>query len=156
MLIGFRFYAVLLFVISICCSMACSRHRPYMRTGFYMLSDASKGESVQKYRTSEFYFLNRTPFAGSEHIQKAYLQRDTISDRVVTELNMEYDSIGTIELMKMTGNKAYPQLAVIVANRLIYVFENEQKIITGKMRIILEGYEDRELTGMLNSVQHGK
>ena len=68
-------------------------------------------------------------------------------------MSLEFDAQGTEDLKDGTGNPQHPKIAVVIANKLLYVVDNDAKIETGRMQILLEGYSDQQLNRIKESIQ---
>jgi hypothetical protein len=67
---------------------------------------------------------------------------------------MELDEKGTQIFKDITGNPLYPNIAIVVANRLLYVVEVQSQIATGKTDILLEGYSKKEMQAMVDAINN--
>ena len=121
----------------------------YVRTGFYFLSDSSDAVKMRKEQSTKIYPIAKTPFASVDHIIKVDVHRTETSD---VELCMTFDELGTFDLQNGTGDPAHPKIAVVIANRLIYVVENSAQIKTGIMCTILVDYSRQEIADMVRSI----
>jgi sulfur transfer protein SufE len=54
------------------------------------------------------------------------------------------------------GAQILSLIAVVIANKLLYVVDNDAKIETGRMQILLEGYSDQQLNRIKESIQAKK
>ena len=124
----------------------------YMPTGFYFLVEKGKGISMREEKSDEIYTISPLPFASVENISKTKLEKKHLKDEHFTDLCLTFDDKGTEDLAKGTGNPLHPKIAVIVANRLLYVAENTMSIKTGIMHVVLIGYSQKEMEKMLNSI----
>lgn len=124
----------------------------YMVTGFYFLAEKGKGINMRKDKSDEIYAISRLPFASVENVSKAKLETTHLKDGDYTGLCMTFDNKGTKDLEEGTGNPLHPKIAVVVANRLLYVVENKTSIKTGIMCLGLAGYSEKEMEEMRNSV----
>ncbi len=96
------------------------------------------------------------PFASVVNIKKATLQKTESRYGDFTELCLVFDNKGTKDLAEGTGNALHPKIAVIVANKLLYVVDNTYSIKTGIMYIGLKGYSEKEMKAMLAAVNNKK
>jgi hypothetical protein len=124
----------------------------YMATGFYFLADEGKEVSMRKDKSEEIYPISRLPFASVENISNTKLETTHLKDVDYTSLCITFDSKGTKDLAEGTGNPLHSKIAVVVANRLLYVVENTTSIKTGVMCLELVGYSEKEIEEMRNSV----
>jgi len=67
---------------------------------------------------------------------------------------LTFDDQGTKDIEEGTGNSMHPKIAVVIANKLLYVVENTSKIKTGIMCIALIGYSEQEMEAMRHSVEN--
>lgn len=123
-----------------------------METGFYFLEEGSRGVRVRKEHSNDMYSLNYLPFASVKNVIKARLFRRRIAGEIYPELNMQFDKKGTKDIQEGTSNSLHAQVAVVVADRLLYVVDNGADIKTGEMLILLEGYSETEMAEMMNTV----
>lgn len=142
------------FNISICNSLI--NDSPYVATGFYSLVDKGQGITMHKDHSNETYSISKHPFASAKNILRAVAQKNTIQGQVTFGVTIVFDNQGTKELEQGTGNPLYPYVAVVIANRLIYVVENASKIRTGVMQVVLVGYTEREVNEMIAAVNQNK
>ena len=119
----------------------------YMPTGFYFVAEKGKGINMRLEKSDEIYTISPLPFAAVENIWKTKLEK-MLKDGDYTELCLTFDAKGTEDLAKGTGNPLYPKIAVIIANRLLYVVENTTSIKTGIMCVALVGYSEQEMENM--------
>lgn len=124
----------------------------YMPTGFYYLADGKDGIRMHKYRTEDRYTLAPTPFAGVTHITDVKLVQTPNENGVYNELCLTFDSVGTKELAAGTGNPLHPQIAAVVANKLLFVVKNEVSIKTGIMYVGLVDFTDTEMEEIRKAV----
>lgn len=122
-------------------------------TGFYFLeSDINNGVKIKKEGSNENYILSKTAFASVNNIIETKLVKTKLSQGDYTELCMKYDEKGTKDLAEGTGNILYPQIAVVVAGKLLYVIDNTSKIKTGVMCVGLIGYSQEEMQAIKTAV----
>ncbi|SRR5258706_8446714 len=126
----------------------------YVQTGFYFLSKTQDGIRMRKENSNEIYTITRVPFASASNIIKTELKRTKLKDGIYTELCMVFDAKGTKDLDKGTGNPLHPKIAVVIANKLMYVVDNSVNIKTGVMCIGLVGYSEQEMEAMQKVVDH--
>jgi hypothetical protein len=130
--------------------------RDSLRTGFYFLSSSLTGANKKKEQSENIYRLETTPFASVENIISTKLERTKTDHGTYTELCMTFDSTVRSKLADGTGNSLHPQIAVIINNKLLYVVDNNAKIITGVMCVGLVGYSEKEMQGMKEAVDEKK
>lgn len=128
----------------------------YMPTGFYYLADGKEGIRMHKYRSEDRYTFAPTPFAGVTHITDVKLVQTPIKNGVYNELCLTFDSVGTKDLAAGTGNPLHPQIAAVVANKLLFVVKNEVSIKTGIMYVGLVDFTDTEMEEIRKSVLSGR
>ena len=126
----------------------------YMRTGFYFLAEKSEGIDMRLENSNEIYTLSRLPFASVKNVSEANLEKSHLDGKDYMELIMTLDKKGTNDLEKGTGNPLHPKIAVVVANRLLYVLENATSVKSGIMSVLLDGYSGQEMEAMLDSVKN--
>ena len=128
----------------------------YMPTGFYYLADKENGVKMLKEQSKEVYNITPTPFVSVENIMRVNLVKTKLESGISTSINMVMDKKGTKDLKEGTGNFAYPYIAVVIANKLLYVVENHYKFETGVMSIILVNYSEKEIEEMLAAIKNKK
>ncbi|MFC0515988.1 hypothetical protein ACFFGT_17330 [Mucilaginibacter angelicae] len=124
----------------------------YMPTGFYFLAEKGNGISMREEKSDEIYTISPLPFASVKNISKVKFEKVQLQEGGYTNLCMTFDDTGTKDLAKGTGNPLYPKIAVIIANKLLYVVENRTSIKTGIMCVALLGYSEKEMDEMRNSI----
>ncbi len=60
-------------------------------------------------------------------------------------LTLDFDEKETQDYIKATGNPSYPFMAVVIANRLLYVVENKEKMTNGNVTILIDGYTKKRI-----------
>jgi hypothetical protein len=120
----------------------------YMSTGFYFLAEKGKGVNMRRERSDEIYTISPLPFASVENLSKTELKKKHLKDGDYTELCMMFNNKGTKDLAEGTGNPLHPNIAIIIANKLLYVVENTTSIKTGVMCVGLVGYSEQEMKKM--------
>ena len=125
-----------------------------MPTGFYYLADSLEGIKMRKRGSHEVYTIAPAAFASVKNIVNTKLKKTYTDKGVYAELCMTFDSKGTNDLADGTGNVLHPQIAVVVANQLLFVVNNTAKIKTGVMNVYLDGYTDPELKALQDAVEH--
>ena len=125
----------------------------YLETGFYDVRDQRTGVRIHKEHSNEIYYLNSTPFASVNNVVKARLLRHRLNGSVIPILDLTFDERGT-KALKGIGTPVHPSIAVVVANKLLYVITYAEAIQKGEMLILLEDYSDNDIESMLNSVLH--
>jgi len=126
----------------------------YMPTGFYFLVPESKGINKRVEKSETAYTIASSPFASVKNISKVKLETTHLKGTFDTELCLTFDEKGTKDLEEGTGNPMHPKIAVVIANKLLYVVENTSKIKTGIMCIALIGYSEQEMETMRHSVEN--
>ena len=130
--------------------------KEYVPTGYYLLADGLDGIKMRKEQSTEVYSIAKTPIVAVENIVHCSIQHDTTDNGIESSLNMEFDEKGTQKFKDVTGNPLYPHIAIVVANRLLYVVEVQGQISTGKNRILLDGYSKEEMEAMVDAVNKRK
>lgn len=130
--------------------------KEYVATGYYLLTDNLDGIKMRKAQSDQVYSVAKKPFVSVDNILHCSLQIDTIEDAIEGSINMGFDEKGTQNFKDITGNPLHPYIAVVVANRLLYVVENQQKITTGKTRILIDGYSKEEMQAMVDEIKKKK
>ncbi len=128
----------------------------YVPTGLYFLADKEQGMKMRKDHSNEDYNISPKPFVSVKNILRANAQKNIIEGRVTYGVTLVLDNQGTKDLEEATGNSSYPYIAIIMANRLLYVVENTSKIKTGLMQIILVDYTENEVDEMVNAITQKK
>ncbi len=127
----------------------------YMPTGFYFLADSSTGIKMRVRGSDNVYTIAPNAFASVKNIIKAELIISPDEKELHTSLRMAFDAKGTNELKEGTSSfLLHPKIAVIVANQLLYVVDNNAKITTGVMFVELMDYSDLEMKALQNQVEH--
>lgn len=126
--------------------------KEYVATGYYLLADNIDGIRMRKEQSNEVYSIAKKPFVAVGNIMHCRLQYDTTEAGIETTLNMEFDEEGTQSFKNVTGNPLYPNIAIVVANRLLYVVEVQGEISTGKTRTFLDGYSKEGMESMVDAV----
>jgi preprotein translocase subunit SecD len=124
----------------------------YVATGFYFLAAGDSGIKMRKDFSNKIYTLADKPFIGVNNIKYARVQKNKDEQGVYSFLNMVLDDQGTRKFKEVTGNPAYPFIAIVIANRLLYVVENKANITTGIMNIIVNEYSEKELKELLVAI----
>ena len=124
----------------------------YLPTGFYFLSGEADGVKIRMEHSDKVFTLAKKPFASVNNIRKTELKKIPLPEGIITELCLTFDSKGTEDIEINTGNPLHPKMAVIIANKLLYVVDNNVKIKTGVMCIILDGYSEQEMIAMKEAV----
>ncbi|HEX8023036.1 hypothetical protein [Mucilaginibacter sp.] len=124
----------------------------YMPTGFYFLAEKGKGISMREEKSDDIYTISPLPFASVKNISKVKFEKVQLQQGAYTNLCMTFDDTGTKDLAKGTGNPLHPKIAVIIANKLLYVVENGTSIKTGIMCVVLLGYSEKEMEEMRNAI----
>ena len=128
--------------------------KTYMPTGFYYLTDKKDGVKMLKEQSNEVYKISRTPFVAVDNILRASLVKTKLESGISSSIQMVMNNKGTRDLKQGTGNFAHPYIAVVIANRLLYVVENNYKTETGIMTIILANYPEKVMEEMLDAIRH--
>lgn len=126
-----------------------SNNNTYMPTGFYFLADSSGGVKMRIRGSNEIYTIAPGAFASVKNIISVKLKKTPID----TALVMTFDPKGTNDLKEGTGKLFHPKMAVVVANQLLYVVDNNANITAGVVHVQLLGYSDREMKALKNEVE---
>jgi hypothetical protein len=126
----------------------------YMPTGFYFLAENGKGINMRLERSDDVYAISPSAFASVEDLSQTKLEKTHLEGGDYTELCMTFNSKGTKDLAEGTGNPLHLKIAVVVANRLLYIVENTTSIKTGVMCVGLTGYSEKEMEEMKTSVDN--
>src|SRR5688500_8847520 len=105
----------------------------YVFTGFYFLADEGQGIKMQKDHSDEVYNISKNPFVSIKNILRATAQKNVIQGRDTYGVTIVLDNPGTKDLEQGTGDPSHPYIAVVIANRLLYIVENTSQIKTGIM-----------------------
>jgi len=124
----------------------------YVFTGFYFLSDSGDRIKMRKDHSDEDYEISQKPFVSIKNILRATAQKNVFEGRDTYGMTIVLDNSGTKDLQQVTGNSEHPYIAVVIANRLLYVVENTSKIKTGIMQIILVDYTEKEVNDMMDAI----
>lgn len=126
--------------------------KQYVPTGFYLLADDLDGVKMRKEQSNEVYSIAKTPFVAVDNIIHCNLQHDTTQNGIESSIQIELDEKGTKSFKDVTGNPLHPNIAIVIANRLLYVVEVQDQISTGKTTILLDGYSKEEMGAMVDAV----
>jgi preprotein translocase subunit SecD len=113
----------------------------YLRTGFYYLADGEDG-IVKKCESDEkIYTLSKTPFASVDDVSDTELKWEKIEGKTYPELCLHFNEKGKQALAEGTGNPLHPQIAAVIAGKLLYVVDNrpESKTTGGTMCVYIIG-----------------
>ena len=124
----------------------------YVFTGFYFLAEQGQGIKIKRDRSDEFYNISKTPFVSVKNVLRAIPQKNVIQGRDTYALTIVLDNQGTSDLEKGTGNRSQQHIAVVIANRLLYVVENTTQIKTGIMQLHLLDYSEKEVNDMVSAI----
>lgn len=124
----------------------------YLHTGFYFLSGEADGVKIRMEHSDKVFSLAKKPFASVYNIRQTELKKIPLAEGIITQLCLTFDSKGTEDIEINTGNPLHPKMAVIIANKLLYVVDNNFKIKTGVMCVILDGYSEQEMIAMREAV----
>ena len=124
----------------------------YMYTGYYFLTEGPGGVNMKKENSDEIYTISKVPFASVNNIVKAELEQNKLDGKTYNNLCMTFDAEGTKDLEEGTGNPRHPQIAIVIANKLLYVVDNNVNFTTGMMCVALVGYFKMEMEMMLQAV----
>ena len=113
----------------------------YLRTGFYYLAAGSDGIGKKCEGDDQVYSLAKIPFVSVDNVSQCNIKMEKIENKVYPNLCLQFDKKGTTDLKEGTGNPLHPQIAVVIAGKLIYVVQNrpESNITTGNVCIIIMG-----------------
>ncbi|MDO6432757.1 hypothetical protein Q4E93_19275 [Flavitalea sp. BT771] len=128
----------------------------YMRTGFYYLAPSQDGVKMREENTNNFFSIARTPFASVDNISSAKVQKEDYNGKTITSLCLTFDAKGTRDLQDGTGDPAHPKLALVIANKLLYVVDNSAKISKGVMNIMLDDYSEKDIQSMEKAIHENK
>jgi len=126
----------------------------YVRTGFYFLTDIGKAIKMHMDHSNQDFYISQKPFVSVKNILRVNAQKNIIDGRTTWGVTLVLDNQGTKDLEEATGNSIYPKIAIVMANRLLYVVENSSKIKTGIMQIILIDYNQNEVDEMVNAISN--
>lgn len=126
--------------------------KEYIATGYYLLADNLDGIKMRKEQSNEVYSIAKKPFLSVDNILHCRLQLDGLGEGIHGIINMEFDEKGTQNFKDITGNPLYPYIAVVVANRLLYVVEVQGNVTSNKADIILTDYSNKEMQAMVDEI----
>ncbi len=124
----------------------------YMCTGYYFLAEGQDGIKMKKENSTEIYSIAKVPFASVNNIVKAELEQIKVKGEIYNDLCMTFDPKGTKDLEEGTKNPLHPQIAIVIANKLLYVVDNNVKSEIGIMCVSLVGYSEQEMQTMRQAV----
>jgi hypothetical protein len=125
----------------------------YMETGFYDVVDRHSGVRMHKEHSDDLYYLKSAPFASVNHVVKARELRHRLNGTIVPELDLSFDEAGT-KALRGIGTSSHSTIAIVIANKLLYVISDAEVVQKGEMLIMLNDYSDSEIESMLNAVLH--
>jgi len=128
----------------------------YVRTGFYFLTDTLNGIKMKLENSGEFFLVDKSAFASVDHIEDNDIQKNKTEQGISKSLYLKFDSEVTKDLAEGTGNPFHSKIAVVIANKLLYVVENNAKIKTGVMNIYVGNYSDQGIQEMQNAIANKK
>jgi hypothetical protein len=117
----------------------------YMRTGFYYLAN----DGVKMYKGNDSFIIARSPFASVDNVAKVEVKKQEGS----TGLCLTFDAKGTKDIAEGSGDRLHPKMAVVIANKLLYVVDNSVNITTGVMCVLLDGYSQQEIETMQEAIK---
>jgi len=126
----------------------------YVRTGFYFLAkQGERGIRMRKEHSNEIYALQPTPFASVDNMADARVEKNRVNDEIYQELHLFMDEKGTRDLRKGTSKQLPYSIAIVVANRLLYVAEVQSPIAKGDVVVLLNDYSESEAEEMLGAIK---
>lgn len=127
----------------------------YMRTGFYLLSYDNNGVRKREEKTGEIYSIASTPFASVDDVIKTSIQKTKLENgEEYSELCLTFNEKGTENIKAATNKALQSKMAVIIANKLIYVVKIEGVIKTGVVYIGLYDYTEEEIEALKKAVDN--
>ena len=136
-----------------CTNSSGSNDTVYMHTGFYFLAEEKDGVKMKMESSNEIHTIAKKPFASVNNIAKTELRKNKLDDNtIITSLCMIFDAKGIKDIESNTGNPLHPKVAVIIANKLFYVFDNTAKFSTGIMCVILMNLSEKEMVELKKKV----
>lgn len=142
-------FNLLIAVIALSCNA-----QKIMPTGFYYLVEDSKGVKMPLRGSGAVYVLAPSAFASVKDVARTQLTKTSMESGIYTELCMIFDPKGTQDLRNGTGNPQHPKIAVVVANQLLYVVDNNSKIKTGVMCVGLVDFSESEMLSLKAEVDN--
>lgn len=128
----------------------------YVPTGFYFLADKEKGIKMRKDHSNEYYNISSKPFVSVKNILRANAKKNIVEGDITYGISIVLDNQATKDLEQLSDNPSYPYIAVVIANRLLYIVKNTSKIKSGIMQIILDEYTENEVDAMVNAIRQKK
>jgi hypothetical protein len=130
----------------------------YLPTGVYFVTYEGQGIKRKIHQSSQEVWIESKAFASADHISQVNLRYDGdgLDGKALASLNIQFDAKGTEELAAGTGINSQPKIAIVIANKLLYVVDNRSKISTGSLNILMEGFSVKELEGMRSAAANGK
>jgi hypothetical protein len=126
----------------------------YMTTGFYLLAGKTEpGVKMRMDRSDEIYAINPEPFASVKTFRDVRIERSQHDNNVYTSLCITMDEQGTQDLKKGLANSLNKDIAVVIANRLLYVARNKMATSNGTMCISMQSYTEDEIEAMRKAVE---
>ncbi|MGF2412294.1 MAG: hypothetical protein ACQUYJ_08210 [Ferruginibacter sp.] len=92
---------------------------------------------MKKENSDEIYSIAKVPFASVNNIAKVELEQTKSDGEMYSNLCMTFDTKGTKDLEEGTANPLHPQLAIVIANKLLYVVDNNVNSKIGIMCVTL-------------------
>jgi hypothetical protein len=123
-------------------------------TGFYFLAEDGRGIKMRKDHSEEDYYISEKPFVSISNISSANASKNIIQGQETYGVTIVLDKMGTKHLAQATGDGKHPYLAIVIANRLLYVVGNSTQIKTGLMEIVLVDYSEKEVQDMMEAIEN--
>ncbi|MCW3463969.1 hypothetical protein [Chitinophaga nivalis] len=125
----------------------------YMRTGFYFLADTLTGIKMQEKNSDKIYSIEKLPFASVDNIIECKIQDTKIDSTTYKNICIKFDAKGTKDLQDGTESPFHPKIALIIANRLLYVVDNRTSVKDGAVCAYLIDFSQQEINAMKEAIE---
>lgn len=126
----------------------------YMMTGFYLLAaNDEPGVKMRKSHSDEIYAIDPTPLASVKNLRNVRIDRLQDDDNTYISLCLTMDEQGTQDLKNGLKNSLDKDIAVVIANRLLYVARNKMATSNGTMCVSMQSYSEDEIEAMRKAVE---
>jgi hypothetical protein len=125
----------------------------YMRTGFYFLADTMTGIKMQEKNSDKIYAIEKAPFASVDNIAACEIKDVKIDSVIYKNMCISFDAKGTRDLQDGTENPFHPKIALVIANKLLYVVDNRLSIKDGTVCAYLINFSKEEMGAMKKAIE---
>lgn len=126
----------------------------YMRTGFYFLAK-EEGIEMKEEDTGRSYLLDSIPFVSRDNVTEVTYRKASGDEEPYDEICLILDDKGFENLKNVTDNSTRPRMAVVLANRLLYIVTLTHKITTREMCLYMDFPKEKK-DRLFEEVKSGK